>query len=191
MADIKKGSRGRDQGQEQPMAVEEMQKLNASFPQVWPGAQAFGSAFLTGCLSNYLGILIRALQDLPIGQHWLTITWMNFSTYFLLPLKLHFLFQGILPHNGIIQFSSWTCTLLGWGTCLVRWAMPAFSQHMEQSPCWWRWGGLPFWVPPPSPISFPAACLPNSSSLWTGLAEALPPPSPDSHSKDFPVSRLP
>lgn len=159
MADIEMGSRGRDRGQEQPVAVEEMQKLNASFPQVWPGARAFGPPFLTGRFANYLGILMRALQDLPKGQHWLPITLKNYSTYFLSPLIWLFLFQRIWPRNGIVQFSSWTYTLLGWGICLGRGAMPAFSQHMVQSPCWWRWGGLPLLTCPllaPFPSLLPA-----------------------------------
>lgn len=89
-ADIEMYSGGRDCGQEQPMAAEEMQKLHPSFPQVWPGALAIGSPFLTGCLANYLGILIRELHDLPTRQHQLTITLINFFHMFSFTFKITF-----------------------------------------------------------------------------------------------------
>lgn len=95
---------------------------------------------------------------------------MNFSTYFLPLLKLLLLFQRIRPHNTIITLSSWTYPLLGWGTCLGSrkagrgiGAMPALSQCSVQSPCWWRWGGLPLSTCPLralSPSLLPACLAP-------------------------------
>lgn len=99
---------------------------------------------------------------------------MNFSTYFLSLLKLLLLLRRIRPHNNITSFASWKYTLLGdllreQERCERNKSNASSLPALSAVPLLVEAGRTaPLNLPPPNPLSSPAACPLAPASFGPG-----------------------